>query len=598
MRVPGGRKPSFSDRFSRRSRARGPGLSPLTSHLPAPRIPPLYEAHLPAQQPAPQAHARLPRPDADAVRPCRHLGPPSQGAQKTHGVNSGPVVSETFSRDDRLRKRREFEECYASGVRVSGRHIQVFLLADLGDRRAHAPGDLGSAPRGQRRAAQPGAAAAARDLPALAQPLRRDTGCGSSSTRGRRPPRRPSRSSRRTTPRASRGRCRGCRGDERAARAAPSRSSTSTSAFSRRSCRAPAGSSRRARSTRGRRSRATASAAAAGSPSAGSCAATRSIGAASTRCPEGDISGKTPSRRRRTLARASCSTWEWIGPKPPKRVAPLVETPAAAAAATPAAGGATPRRRERDGRPCARPPCRPPPSAEAETLTTVLQRRPPGHVLQPRSGALTSFVLTGHFDEQKQPLELRAQAAAGISRGRSASTSARTPRRRRRSPRRSSSSSANRTASCACATPIRVDRRRQGDPASARATSSTSRSPSRDPPTACSSGPGLRNPTEAERGSRYVMPASAVGATSSGMKIVSAEKASDKNVWALPAKGFAGIEDNYFLEVLVPNAPSTARALHLLAAAPGGQALARRSRPACRRPGDLRGRRPTSARRT
>jgi len=40
----------------------------------------------------------------------------------------GPAVSETFSRDDRLRKRREFEECYSSGVRVSGRHIQVFLL--------------------------------------------------------------------------------------------------------------------------------------------------------------------------------------------------------------------------------------------------------------------------------------------------------------------------------------------------------------------------------------------------------------------------------------------------------------------------------------
>jgi ribonuclease P protein component len=47
-------------------------------------------------------------------------------------VNSGPAVSEGFSRDDRLRKRREFEECYASGVRVSGRHIQVFLLAAAG----------------------------------------------------------------------------------------------------------------------------------------------------------------------------------------------------------------------------------------------------------------------------------------------------------------------------------------------------------------------------------------------------------------------------------------------------------------------------------
>ena len=43
-------------------------------------------------------------------------------------MNSGPAVSEGFSRDDRLRQRREFEECYASGVRGSGRHVQVFLM--------------------------------------------------------------------------------------------------------------------------------------------------------------------------------------------------------------------------------------------------------------------------------------------------------------------------------------------------------------------------------------------------------------------------------------------------------------------------------------
>ena len=105
-------------------------LSPsLTSASPPLRLRPLYEAHLPAQQPPPQAHSRLPRPHADALGTCRALGASAQGAQKTRGVNSGPIVSETFSRDDRLRKRREFEECYASGVRVSGRHIQVFLLA-------------------------------------------------------------------------------------------------------------------------------------------------------------------------------------------------------------------------------------------------------------------------------------------------------------------------------------------------------------------------------------------------------------------------------------------------------------------------------------
>jgi ribonuclease P protein component len=43
-------------------------------------------------------------------------------------VNSSPAVSETFSRNDRLRQRREFEECYASGTRVSGRHLLVFVL--------------------------------------------------------------------------------------------------------------------------------------------------------------------------------------------------------------------------------------------------------------------------------------------------------------------------------------------------------------------------------------------------------------------------------------------------------------------------------------
>jgi ribonuclease P protein component len=43
-------------------------------------------------------------------------------------VNSSPAVSEGFSRNDRLRQRREFEECYASGARVSGRHLQVFVL--------------------------------------------------------------------------------------------------------------------------------------------------------------------------------------------------------------------------------------------------------------------------------------------------------------------------------------------------------------------------------------------------------------------------------------------------------------------------------------
>ncbi len=72
-------------------------------------------------------------------------------------------------------------------------------------------------------------------------------------------------------------------------------------------------------------------------------------------------------------------------------------------------------------------------------------------------------------------------------------------------------------------------------------------------------GPGLRNPTEAERKSSYVMPASAILATTEGLELVRADKADPKETWTVPAKGFAGIEDNYFLEVLMPSRPATAR---------------------------------------
>src|SRR6266508_2112978 len=92
-----------------------------------------YEADLSPQQSAAPAHPRLPGAHADPLGARGHLGAPAQGAQETLGVNSGPDRRrETFSRDDRLRKRREFEECYASGVRVSGRHLQLFLLLPAG----------------------------------------------------------------------------------------------------------------------------------------------------------------------------------------------------------------------------------------------------------------------------------------------------------------------------------------------------------------------------------------------------------------------------------------------------------------------------------
>jgi YidC/Oxa1 family membrane protein insertase len=68
-------------------------------------------------------------------------------------------------------------------------------------------------------------------------------------------------------------------------------------------------------------------------------------------------------------------------------------------------------------------------------------------------------------------------------------------------------------------------------------------------------GSGLRNPTEKELANRYVAPAMAVAQTGGGLERMAAEKLEKQGrpvSWPVPAKGFAGIEDNYFLAVFVP----------------------------------------------
>ncbi len=50
-----------------------------------------------------------------------------------------------------------------------------------------------------------------------------------------------------------------------------------------------------------------------------------------------------------------------------------------------------------------------------------------------------------------------------------------------------------------------------------------------------------------------------------------AEKATDKDAWTVPARSFAGIEDNYFLEALVPRSASTARVLTFALPRPEGK---------------------------
>jgi YidC/Oxa1 family membrane protein insertase len=78
------------------------------------------------------------------------------------------------------------------------------------------------------------------------------------------------------------------------------------------------------------------------------------------------------------------------------------------------------------------------------------------------------------------------------------------------------------------------------------------------PPYVLLAGTGLRNPSPDELASRYVMPATAVAATASGFERARSDKLEKQVQWPLAEHGFAGLEDNYFLEVLLPGSPASA----------------------------------------
>ena len=69
---------------------------------------------------------------------------------------------------------------------------------------------------------------------------------------------------------------------------------------------------------------------------------------------------------------------------------------------------------------------------------------------------------------------------------------------------------------------------------------------------------GLRNPTEEELASRYNAPAAAVVSSPSGLAHESPAKLEKPMEWPLADRGFAGLEDNYFLAVLIPKGNSGA----------------------------------------
>ena len=84
-------------------------------------------------------------------------------------------------------------------------------------------------------------------------------------------------------------------------------------------------------------------------------------------------------------------------------------------------------------------------------------------------------------------------------------------------------------------------------------------------------GTGLRNPTEQELSSRYVMPATAIARTAGGFERAPASKLEKPRSWPLESDGFAGLEDNYFLAVFLPRSPTTAEAVPIALKDPAGK---------------------------
>lgn len=264
---------------------------------------------------------------------------------------------------------------------------------------------------------------------------------------------------------------------------------------------------------------------------------------------------------RRLLVAAALSLgvlllWEWIGPKPPKRAQAPIPTPAALAS-SPSPSNAVAASEAKPAAPEALPP---PASAESETLTT-LSNGVFRATFSNRGAALTSFVLTSHFDEQKKPLELVRTLPPEMPRPLSldfrgdAATTKKVAQALFVVERESDSAVRFRyaDASVSVVKEIRIGRGYLFD----------LKVSVNGGPYGVVVGPGLRNPTEAERGSRYVMPASAVVAASDGLKVVRADKVTDKDTFAVPPRSFAGIEDNYFLEAVIPRSPATARVVAL-----------------------------------
>src|SRR5215831_5776946 len=253
--------------------------------------------------------------------------------------------------------------------------------------------------------------------------------------------------------------------------------------------------------------------------------------------------------------------WEWVVPKPPRAPArrPVATAPPVAASAAPTPAGAV----------SANAPSLPPPVSAAAAESITLENSVVRVRISNRGATIESFVLLRHTDEDHNPLELVRQLPApaekplAIAFPSDSAASARLSGALFEVERPGPRSIRLRYADDRLAVTKEI---RLGDGYLCDVDVSV-----HGPAFVLYAATGLRNPTEQELSSRYVMPATAIARTPGGFERVAATKLEKPRTWPLEERGFAGVEDNYFLAVLIPKGPATAEAIPIAAKDPAGK---------------------------
>jgi ribonuclease P protein component len=88
------------------------------------------EENISTKQPTPREKARLSCTDGDEKRPSRDQAPPGE---RTHEINSPPLLGFGLPKEARLLKRADFLRVYEHGERFEGRFMTVFILPSNGE---------------------------------------------------------------------------------------------------------------------------------------------------------------------------------------------------------------------------------------------------------------------------------------------------------------------------------------------------------------------------------------------------------------------------------------------------------------------------------